>query len=736
MNARRRPARCTASATCRSTCCCAGRATTASPRAPSSASATGRAALAGLAARAGGRARDAGPPRARAAHRRRHRGASVGELAAGVAGRVSADGPALRACRRRRQASPADGDSGAACPRRCSDRSPGFELRGSFDWRASFDLDLAQPDSVRFHADVIPHGLALDPVDSRPSLGALGGTVHRADPPAARSHRHARAVAARIRTFARSTASARYLRDARAHQRGRRLLAAPRLQHRGDRRSRSRPTCARARTSAARARSPCSSRATCGSATSARCRARRRRWRWPGCSSTRAGLSKERLLEIYLNIIEWGPDVHGADEAARYYFDEDAAQLTLPEALFLTIVVPSPAKWRWRFAPDGTLRPFARAQMHFIANKMASKGWLDPAEVPPADSLRRDASRARRVCCSPLPTPWPWPTASRRRATEVRPAGSREHAGAILGARRRTLRRHSPARIPDTMRDLSPAAIALVLLVAPMARAGETGARLIGTMCVCAPPTWAGALVVRMSADATLAGGFAMPESLLSTSPTYFNYCTSKNPAICGTWNDGLYLDGVAIDFPQRTDCEWATKDFPELNRAPTFVRGGRHEVVALADVNWNVATDYAFRPSPVVERLTWSPAQLPAKIRRCLRHAAARPGRTPWRRIAIPAAQRRLSTRSPGGRRVGRRRVRDGFREQRGPGALYRRLAGQHDRIQCRGHAIAAARGLDGFRRRKRNRGTGKRVPGGDARRRRSDHGLFAGVGRCQRPA
>jgi len=100
-----------------------------------------------------------------------------------------------------------------------------------------------------------------------------------------------------------------------------------------------------------------------------------------------AGLTKERLLEIYLNIIEWGPQVHGADEAARYYFDEDAGQLTLPEALFLTIVVPSPTKWRWRFAPDGTLRPFARAQMHFIANKMAAKGWLNPAEVLPADSL-------------------------------------------------------------------------------------------------------------------------------------------------------------------------------------------------------------------------------------------------------------------------------------------------------------------------------------------------------------
>lgn len=117
------------------------------------------------------------------------------------------------------------------------------------------------------------------------------------------------------------------------------------------------------------------------------------------------GLTKERLLEVYLNIIEWGPEVHGADEAARYYFDTDAAHLSLDESLFLAIVVPSPSKWRWRFAPDGTLRPFARAQMHFVANKMASKGWLDPANVPPADSLRvtlRGPARALFAAPEPL----------------------------------------------------------------------------------------------------------------------------------------------------------------------------------------------------------------------------------------------------------------------------------------------------------------------------------------------
>ena len=110
------------------------------------------------------------------------------------------------------------------------------------------------------------------------------------------------------------------------------------------------------------------------------------------------GLSKDRLLEIYLNIIEWGPGVHGADEAARFYFDKDAADLTLDEALLLTVVVPSPSRWRSRFDANGQLRPWARAQMAYIARKMVSRDWLTPEQVPTAEglqvTLRGEAARA------------------------------------------------------------------------------------------------------------------------------------------------------------------------------------------------------------------------------------------------------------------------------------------------------------------------------------------------------
>src|SRR5262249_24934035 len=58
-------------------------------------------------------------------------------------------------------------------PRAVLDPLRDLAVQGSWDWRASVDVDVSQPDSTRFTADVIPHGLALDPRDSRLRLGTL-----------------------------------------------------------------------------------------------------------------------------------------------------------------------------------------------------------------------------------------------------------------------------------------------------------------------------------------------------------------------------------------------------------------------------------------------------------------------------------------------------------------------------------------------------------------------------------
>ena len=53
-------------------------------------------------------------------------------------------------------------------------------------------------------------------------------------------------------------------------------------------------------------------------------------------------LTKKRILEIYLNVIEWGDGVYGAEAASRTYFKKSASDLTKEEAAFLSAMIPSP----------------------------------------------------------------------------------------------------------------------------------------------------------------------------------------------------------------------------------------------------------------------------------------------------------------------------------------------------------------------------------------------------------
>ncbi len=56
-------------------------------------------------------------------------------------------------------------------------------------------------------------------------------------------------------------------------------------------------------------------------------------------------LSKTRILELYLNLIEWGDGIFGAEAAARRYFGKAAADLNPDEAARLAAVLPSPLRW-------------------------------------------------------------------------------------------------------------------------------------------------------------------------------------------------------------------------------------------------------------------------------------------------------------------------------------------------------------------------------------------------------
>lgn len=55
-------------------------------------------------------------------------------------------------------------------------------------------------------------------------------------------------------------------------------------------------------------------------------------------------LTKDRILELYLNIAEWAPGVYGAEAAAQHYFKRPAKNLSAPQAAFLASILPNPAK--------------------------------------------------------------------------------------------------------------------------------------------------------------------------------------------------------------------------------------------------------------------------------------------------------------------------------------------------------------------------------------------------------
>lgn len=55
---------------------------------------------------------------------------------------------------------------------------------------------------------------------------------------------------------------------------------------------------------------------------------------------------KRRILEVYLNVVEWGPGVYGAEAAARRYFHVGADRLTPQQSARLAAILPSPLRWR------------------------------------------------------------------------------------------------------------------------------------------------------------------------------------------------------------------------------------------------------------------------------------------------------------------------------------------------------------------------------------------------------
>ncbi|MDB5263636.1 MAG: penicillin-binding protein, partial [Adhaeribacter sp.] len=115
--------------------------------------------------------------------------------------------------------------------------------------------------------------------------------------------------------------------------------------------------------------------------------------------------TKQRMYEVYLNIIEWGPNVYGVKEASRFFFSKHPSQLTLAESLYLTSIIPSPKLYRFSFDAYGNLRNRPRYYLRLISGIMHRKGLIsdyDYNNLYPAVNLQ---GRARDLIVTATPLP-------------------------------------------------------------------------------------------------------------------------------------------------------------------------------------------------------------------------------------------------------------------------------------------------------------------------------------------
>jgi hypothetical protein len=92
-------------------------------------------------------------------------------------------------------------------------------------------------------------------------------------------------------------------------------------------------------------------------------------------------VSKERMFEVYLNVIEWGPNIYGIGEASNYYFEKSPSALTLQESCFLSSIIPHPKYYKSAFDSSGTFSNSMKNYYRMITNRLVTREKITETEV-------------------------------------------------------------------------------------------------------------------------------------------------------------------------------------------------------------------------------------------------------------------------------------------------------------------------------------------------------------------
>jgi monofunctional glycosyltransferase len=87
--------------------------------------------------------------------------------------------------------------------------------------------------------------------------------------------------------------------------------------------------------------------------------------------------TKKEILERYLNVVEFGPNIYGIRGAARHYFQKAPGELHVLEAGFLAFLLPNPVSYSKSFS-QGALTPFARKMVTVILRRLAGFRKISP----------------------------------------------------------------------------------------------------------------------------------------------------------------------------------------------------------------------------------------------------------------------------------------------------------------------------------------------------------------------
>ncbi len=110
-----------------------------------------------------------------------------------------------------------------------------------------------------------------------------------------------------------------------------------------------------------------------------------------------ATVPKWRILEVYLNTIEWGPDVYGIGEAALRYFAVPATQLTPREAAFLATIIPAPRRFYQIYYEARSVTPHLNERIDRLLGRMHEYGILDDAAFAEATAAPIEFRRGPRA---------------------------------------------------------------------------------------------------------------------------------------------------------------------------------------------------------------------------------------------------------------------------------------------------------------------------------------------------